>query len=119
MPDACRTIPPIAAARPSQRAAARSERPAALPALHPASTVLQTSGGMPSRDPRPAGISKRIVQEEAQGPARGSGADYVGGSLARADDFNSVFQQLTTKMAWGMIWTRPGLRRMTGAAASS
>ncbi len=39
------------------------------------------------------------------------GADYVDGSLARADDFNAAFQQLTTEMAWGAIWSRPGLPR--------
>ena len=37
------------------------------------------------------------------------GADYVDGSLTRADDFNAAFQQMTTEVAWGMIWTRPGL----------
>jgi 4-carboxymuconolactone decarboxylase len=41
------------------------------------------------------------------------GADYVDSSLARADDFNAAFQQLTTEMAWGTIWTRPGLPRKT------
>jgi len=41
------------------------------------------------------------------------GMDYVDGSLARADDFNAAFQQLTTEMAWGAIWTRPGLPRKT------
>ena len=41
------------------------------------------------------------------------GADYVDGSLARADDFNAAFQQMTTEVAWGMIWTRPGLDRKT------
>ena len=41
------------------------------------------------------------------------GADYVDGSLARADDFNAAFQQMTTEIAWGMIWTRPGLPRKT------
>jgi 4-carboxymuconolactone decarboxylase len=41
------------------------------------------------------------------------GADYVDSSLARADDFNVAFQQLTTEMAWGTIWTRPGLPRKT------
>lgn len=41
------------------------------------------------------------------------GADYVDGSIARADDFNAAFQQLTTEIAWGMIWTRPGLPRKT------
>jgi 4-carboxymuconolactone decarboxylase len=41
------------------------------------------------------------------------GADYVDGSLAQADDFNAAFQQLTTEVAWGTIWTRPGLPRKT------
>ena len=41
------------------------------------------------------------------------GADYVDASLARADDFNAAFQQLTTEVAWGTIWTRPGLPRKT------
>ena len=41
------------------------------------------------------------------------GADYVDGSIARADDFNAAFQQMTTEVAWGMIWTRPGLPRKT------
>ena len=41
------------------------------------------------------------------------GADYVDGSLTRADDFNAAFQQITTEVAWGMIWTRPGLPRKT------
>lgn len=39
------------------------------------------------------------------------GADYVDASLARADDFMAGFQQLTTELAWGTIWTRPGLQR--------
>lgn len=41
------------------------------------------------------------------------GADYVDSSLARADDFNAAFQQMTTEIAWGMCWTRPGLDRKT------
>ncbi|HJS85788.1 MAG TPA: 4-carboxymuconolactone decarboxylase [Acetobacteraceae bacterium] len=41
------------------------------------------------------------------------GAEYVDGSIARADDFNAAFQQLTTEVAWGTIWTRPGLPRKT------
>ncbi|MDE2364466.1 MAG: carboxymuconolactone decarboxylase family protein [Hyphomicrobiales bacterium] len=39
------------------------------------------------------------------------GADYVDGSLAKADDFLMGFQRLTTEMAWGYVWTRPGLDR--------
>ena len=41
------------------------------------------------------------------------GVEYVDGSVARADDFNAAFQQMTTEVAWGMIWTRPGLDRKT------
>ncbi len=31
------------------------------------------------------------------------GGDYVDASLARADDFNAAFQQMTTEVAWGMM----------------
>lgn len=41
------------------------------------------------------------------------GADYVDASLARANDFNAVFQQMTTEIAWGMCWGRDGLDRKT------
>lgn len=39
------------------------------------------------------------------------GADYVAQSLAKADDFFAAFQQITTEVPWGLIWTRPGLAR--------
>jgi 4-carboxymuconolactone decarboxylase len=41
------------------------------------------------------------------------GADYVEGSLARADDFMMAFQEITTEWCWGYAWTRPGLERKT------
>lgn len=41
------------------------------------------------------------------------GADYVDGSIARADDFMMAFQRMTTEMCWGYAWTRPGLDRKT------
>ena len=41
------------------------------------------------------------------------GGDYVDASLARADDFNATFQQMTAEIAWGMCWTRPGIDRKT------
>lgn len=41
------------------------------------------------------------------------GASYVDGSLARADDFMSAFQNITTEMCWGYAWGRPGLDRRT------
>jgi 4-carboxymuconolactone decarboxylase len=39
------------------------------------------------------------------------GADYVDGSLAKADDFMMAFQRITTEWCWGYAWTRPGLDR--------
>jgi 4-carboxymuconolactone decarboxylase len=41
------------------------------------------------------------------------GADYVDGSLAKADDFMMAFQHITTEWCWGYAWTRPGLDRRT------
>lgn len=41
------------------------------------------------------------------------GADYVDGSLSRADDFDMAMQRLTTEYCWDGIWNRPGLDRRT------
>jgi 4-carboxymuconolactone decarboxylase len=41
------------------------------------------------------------------------GADYVDGSLAKANDFMMAFQHITTEWCWGYAWTRPGLERKT------
>jgi 4-carboxymuconolactone decarboxylase len=41
------------------------------------------------------------------------GADYVDGSLAKADDFMMAFQRMTTEWCWGYAWSRPGLDRKT------
>lgn len=37
------------------------------------------------------------------------GADYVERALANADDLGMPFQEVATEMAWGKVWTRPGL----------
>jgi|UniRef100_A0A8J4M7D8 4-carboxymuconolactone decarboxylase len=41
------------------------------------------------------------------------GAEYVDGSIAKADDFMMAFQRITTEWCWGYAWTRPGLERKT------
>ena len=41
------------------------------------------------------------------------GADYVDGSLAKADDFMMSFQRATTAWAWGWAWGDPTLDRKT------
>ena len=41
------------------------------------------------------------------------GDGYVDRALARRTDFNSEFQDLITRYAWGEIWTRPGLEQRT------
>jgi 4-carboxymuconolactone decarboxylase len=41
------------------------------------------------------------------------GAEYVDGSIAKADDFMMAFQNITTEWCWGYAWTRPGLERKT------
>jgi 4-carboxymuconolactone decarboxylase len=38
---------------------------------------------------------------------------HVDRSLAQISPFNSEFQDLITRYAWGEIWTRPGLARHT------
>ena len=41
------------------------------------------------------------------------GDEHVDRSKASATDFTRDFQELITRYAWGMIWTRPGLDRRT------
>ena len=41
------------------------------------------------------------------------GAEYVDGSIARADDFMMAFQEMTTECCWGYAWVRPGLDKRT------
>jgi 4-carboxymuconolactone decarboxylase len=39
------------------------------------------------------------------------GNAHVDRSIANSNSFNSEFQDLITRYAWGEIWTRPGLPR--------
>ena len=39
------------------------------------------------------------------------GDAHVDRSVARRSEFNTEFQELITRYAWGEIWTRPGLPR--------
>jgi 4-carboxymuconolactone decarboxylase len=41
------------------------------------------------------------------------GEAHVERAQAAENEFNSVFQDLITRYAWGEIWTRPGLPRKT------
>jgi 4-carboxymuconolactone decarboxylase len=41
------------------------------------------------------------------------GAEYVDGSMAKADDFMMAFQRATTAIAWGWAWGDPTLDRKT------
>lgn len=41
------------------------------------------------------------------------GAEYVDGSMARADEFMMAFQRATTTIAWGWAWGDPTLDRKT------
>ncbi|HKE40809.1 MAG TPA: 4-carboxymuconolactone decarboxylase [Casimicrobiaceae bacterium] len=41
------------------------------------------------------------------------GDAHVERTLTRRNDFNTDFQELITRYAWGEIWSRPGLPRHT------
>ncbi|SRR5690554_3628803 len=47
------------------------------------------------------------VRREVMGDA------FVDRALANSDEFSQEFQNLVTSVAWGDIWTRPGLDRKT------
>src|SRR5687768_7671717 len=42
-----------------------------------------------------------------------AGAEFVERRLAAADELSWPFEELTTKFAWGMVWSRPTLSRKT------
>ena len=44
------------------------------------------------------------------------GDAWVDKAQAKQNPFNSEFQDLITRYAWGEIWTRPGLERKTRSA---
>ena len=39
------------------------------------------------------------------------GSTYVDNSLKNATPFSTDFQDFTTEVAWGEVWSRPGLDR--------
>ena len=41
------------------------------------------------------------------------GDAHVDRAMSRVSPFNSEFQELITRYAWGEVWTRPGLPRHT------
>lgn len=41
------------------------------------------------------------------------GEDYVKRAEANKSDFDADFQRLITEVAWGSVWSRPGLNRKT------
>ena len=41
------------------------------------------------------------------------GSEYVDNAIASADEVNQPMQELVTEVAWGTIWSRPGLPRKT------
>ena len=41
------------------------------------------------------------------------GADHVDRAMAGTTDFTAPFQDFITRVAWGEVWTRPGLDRRT------
>lgn len=47
------------------------------------------------------------IRREVLGPV------YVDRSIQSADDFTMPLQELITEVAWGAIWSRPGLSRKT------
>jgi 4-carboxymuconolactone decarboxylase len=41
------------------------------------------------------------------------GHEYVDENIANSDEFMMMFQRAVTEIAWGYVWSRPGLDRKT------
>ena len=58
--------------------------------------------------------TKREIAEQGMKVRRAVlGDEHVNRTTAAITDFNRDFQDLTTRYAWGEIWSRPGLDRKT------
>ena len=53
----------------------------------------------------------RLFEQGLKMRKRVLGAAYVERQFENADAFSLPMQELATKSAWGMVWTRPGLPR--------
>lgn len=67
-------------------------------------------------DPPPDSLQaarERLFEEGLRHRRATLGAAWVERSLARRNAFNADFQGLITRIAWGEIWSRPGLEHKT------
>ncbi|MBM3359385.1 MAG: 4-carboxymuconolactone decarboxylase [Betaproteobacteria bacterium] len=62
---------------------------------------------------RPAFVKEPLFRKGLRIRRQVIGADYVARRLKAANDYTWPFEELATKTAWGMIWSRPGLPRKT------
>ncbi|KAJ5297335.1 hypothetical protein N7508_007584 [Penicillium antarcticum] len=70
-----------------------------------------TSHGRPdSRDPAP---EDELFRAGLQVRREVLGDDYVNKAILEPNGFTELLQDLVTKVAWAMVWTRPGLCRAT------
>jgi 4-carboxymuconolactone decarboxylase len=67
------------------------------------------------------------VSEAPEDPLREAGMEvrravlgdaHVDRAVARTTEFTAPFQEFITRMAWGSVWTRPGLERRTRSAVT-
>lgn len=60
---------------------------------------------------RPAFVNDPLFKKGLKIRKQLLGAEYVERRLDAADEYTWPFEELATKSAWGMIWSRPGLPR--------
>ena len=92
--------------------------PAGLDAFKIANQVLEEEGAFKNQRESAAADSRspslqQLFDQGLQLRREVLGAEYVDGSLARANDFMMAFQRITTEWCWGYAWGRPGLEKKT------
>ena len=60
---------------------------------------------------RPAFVNDPLFKKGLKIRKQVVGAEYVEHRLQTANEYTWPFEELATKTAWGMIWSRPGLPR--------
>jgi len=63
-------------------------------------------------------MSKDLYEEGLRIRREVVGQDKVDGWMAAADEFTEPLERLTIEVAWGSIWSRPGLERKTRSLLS-
>jgi alkylhydroperoxidase/carboxymuconolactone decarboxylase family protein YurZ len=60
---------------------------------------------------RPAYVNDPLFRKGLRVRKAVLGAEHIGNRIRDADEYTRPFEEFSTKAAWGLVWSRPGLPR--------